>query len=615
MSVETQRRLAQPSAIDGERYAWQRPAGFLLIGAWFGLMTGYSEVAARLAARLLLERAVHLDRAFLWQAPLADTLLALILSAGILLLARGRPGQRAVQTLVAGCAFLFFLTGLFTYPRIHWAALMVLAIGLGVQTSRLLWPRMNGFYRVLRSTAWPAALLVVVIALTASLRASWQERRALVAQPAPASGAPNVLLIVLDAVRAANLSVYGYERPTTPNLEQLAARGVRFDLALSTAPWTLPTHGSLFTGRYPGEMTADWTTPLDTSYTTLAEHFRVRGYRTAGFNTNHLYGGREWGLGQGFIHYKSAGPRHGELIASSVLGRTLVALSNLVFGNYFAPRRLMAPDNSADLLNWLARPGDRPFFAFINYFDGHEPYNPHPPFDRKFGEVEPQLRRIKTGHRHRPEEIRDLTNAYDGALAFLDQELGRLFAELERRGLLQNTLVIVTADHGEEFGEHGYMSHGNGLYLPALHVPLIMTLPGRLPAGLVVPEAVTLRDVPATIEELVGLNEARRFPGSSLRRHFESNVDASAPASPVLSEVSYVPNQPAWYSVSRGAMKSIVVEGYHYIVQQNGQEELYHIASDRWEQRDLARVPDLQPVLERARAALGQAAPWEFPHP
>ena len=157
------------------------------------------------------------------------------------------------------------------------------------------------------SCAVRAPLLVgavlAIMLLTFGGRA-WSEYRASAALPPAPADARNVLLIVWDTVRAGNLSLHGYGRRTSPNLERLAGRGVRFDQAFATAPWTLPSHSSLFTGRWPHELTADWRSPLDETYPTLAEYLAAHGYDTAGFVANLDYCSRETGLSRGFAHYE-----------------------------------------------------------------------------------------------------------------------------------------------------------------------------------------------------------------------------------------------------------------------------------------------------------------------
>jgi arylsulfatase A-like enzyme len=179
---------------------------------------------------------------------------------------------------------------------------------------------------------------------------------------------------------------------------------------------------------------------------------------------------------------------------------------------------------------------------------------------------------------------------------------------LQRRGQLSNTLVVVTADHGEEFGEHGWFSHGNGLYLQGLHVPLLISFPGRIPGGVRVSERVTLRDLPATVIDLLGSAGAPVLPGRSLVGFWGQAPNSSQTgASPLVSEVRRARNAHPWYAVSRGDMQSIIVGRHHYIRNGDGREELYDVVADPSEKRDLAHSPDSGPVIEACRAALVSA--------
>jgi arylsulfatase A-like enzyme len=156
----------------------------------------------------------------------------------------------------------------------------------------------------MRSTFLVSALAVIAIAGGALGWPRWVESRAIAALPAPPAGAPNVLLIVLDTVRARSLGLYGYERATSPNLDRFAKNGVVFSHAFSASPWTLPSHGAMFTGRLPHELSGGWMTPIDGTYPTLAEALSSVGYLTAGFIANTTYCPAEFGLARGFSHYE-----------------------------------------------------------------------------------------------------------------------------------------------------------------------------------------------------------------------------------------------------------------------------------------------------------------------
>ena len=202
---------------------------------------------------------------------------------------------------------------------------------------------------------------------------SWMAPRATGSSTGVAPDSPNVLLIVMDTVRAQNLSLYGYARQTTPRLEQFAKTGARFDRAIATAPWTLPSHASMFTGRVAREMSADFRAPLDDMYPTLAETLGAQGYLTAGFVANTYYCNAENGLSRGFDHYEDYQLSLSEFAISASLSRAILnrdAVRRLI--NYHdVIGRKTAPDINRAFLSWLERQSERPFFAFLNYLEAH----------------------------------------------------------------------------------------------------------------------------------------------------------------------------------------------------------------------------------------------------
>ena len=257
-----------------------------------------------------------------------------------------------------------------------------------------------------------------------------------------------------------------------------------------------------------------------------------------------------------------------------------------------------------DVLRGLPRRGDRPFFVFINYMDAHIPYVPPQPFFGMFrsgkGGVPPAAERASDVFRSR--------DSYDGSIAYLDDQVGRLLDELRRRGQMENTLVIVTADHGELFGEHGLVGHGNSLYMPLLHVPLVVSFPGRVPRGRTVPGSVSLADLPATVMDLTGPGGAPTFPCGSLSRTWgDRGSSPGAGPSPILSEVSKGVRTPANEPVSRGPLKSLVLGEYHYILNGDGQEEIYDWQADPSEEHDLAGSERGRGILGDLRAAMREA--------
>lgn len=204
-------------------------------------------------------------------------------------------------------------------------------------------------------------------------------------------------------------------------------------------------------------------------------------------------------------------------------------------------------------------------------------------------------------------------DAYDGTVAYVDEQAGRLIEALAARQLLDNTLLVVVSDHGEQFGEHGLLSHGNSLYLPLLHVPLVISLPGRVPAGVRVTTPATLADLPATVIDLIGVAPPVTLPGRSLRR-FWAKSSNPGDERPILSEVSRLIRMAPWLPAARGDMQSLVVGDLHYIRGGDGQEELYNLETDPREAVNLgaqnsSELASMRAGLEAAfRPAAGPAA-------
>jgi arylsulfatase A-like enzyme len=272
--------------------------------------------------------------------------------------------------------------------------------------------------------------------------------------------------------------------------------------------------------------------------------------------------------------------------------------------------RKNADQINRECLAWLARrPTDRPYFAFLNYIDTHGPYAPPPGFFELFGSPRPANPFPNAEQLRAPDAARRLdvlTRAFESCLAYLDDRVGRLLTGLESQGLLENTLVIITADHGELLGERNLLSHGNSLYLPLIHVPLIVSFPGRLPAGQRVDATVSLIDTPATIIELLKLKPAMPFPGSSLTRWLNPSTAASEPQM-AIAEVSPKPagrqeDGDHLTPLNRGPMRSAVSAEYHYILNGDGVEEIYRLAGDPDQTTNLADDASAAVELERLRA-------------
>lgn len=583
--------------------------------AWAALAGAVAEFALILGARIVLERYSMLNPQGIWLAPIANVFVMAPLILLVWFIARWSAPRWAFASAVGAGTFLALLEPLLVLKgRLHIAAVLLLAAGVGVQTALFIHSRPLVWGRWLRRLTSALAVVAIVGGIGFNATRFWRQRQAVAALPDATADAPNILLLVLDTVRALSLSAYGYARPTTPNLAALAARGVRFDRAVATAPWTLPTHATLFTGRYPHEMSAGWSVPLDGSFPTLAERLTSLGYSTGGFAANLRYCSYEFGVTRGFGYYRDYDVSISEMWRSSLLTSTLGLWIVQRLGGYSAPGRLWADRMNERLVTWLddkkLRDPKRPFFAFVNYYDAHGPYEPPAPFDTLFSGKEPPTR--DSGSRDfTREEVLGLIDAYDASIAYLDRELGILFDALQQRGLLENTIIIVTADHGEEFNEHGQMNHGNTLYFPSLHVPLIVA--GRdIPSGINVLQPVTLRDVPATILAMAKAAPNVTLPGMSLTPLWRAAADtaaARASASPVYGEVDYARNLPSSIPVAQGSMKSVVVDGHHLIRAANGGEEMYDVIADPWERRNVLQVPEKRNIADSARALLDRA--WE----
>jgi arylsulfatase A-like enzyme len=549
--------------------------------------------------------------------PLANAVLFLVPACLLMLLAWRWPKLNSLQVALLVFSFLGFLSLLLMYYPLHLYAKVLLAAGLTVQSVRVVMRWSLPCQHFVRRTApWLAALVVVLWVSVYGWR--WVELRQAVAQlPRGASSAPNVLLIVMDTVRAQNLSVYGYHRKTTPNLERWAKTGVVFERAISTSPWTLPSHASMFTGRWPHELSTDWEKALDGTHVTLAEALSAHGYITAGFVANTHYSGYEFGLDRGFVHYEDYVVTPQEILISSSLGRS-IANNNWVrrvLGYYDNITRKDAAAVNNHFLAWLGRTDYRPFFAFLNYFDAHEPYLPPHSFAGRFGPDLPRgnhhliqdLRRsLRQDWFKRPaHEILTEIDMYDATINYIDHQLDRLFSELQKRGLLENTVIIVTSDHGEQFGEHGLFLHGNSLYQPLLHVPLIISFPARVPGNKRVAVPVSLRDLPATVVEIIGIEKKKLFPGNSLAHHWSGgSAYEGGTNNNVFAGVRRASWGEDWYPTVKGDMQSLTHNRYHYVKNGDGREELYDLERDPVEQNDLAQSEESGPILEQFRIKL-----------
>ena len=571
--------------------------------ALFAVLAGLAQSLLVFVVRLTNNRLIPFSEDGIWMAPVANIALFGLAAAGLYAATRRMTRSTAIAVAWAAFVFLGGLGPALLTRKLHPAASLALLAGVAIQSARLVRPRAELVDALIRRSL-PATLVVTVLVGLAQY--GFREAQANsgpAGLPGPSAEAPNVIVIVLDTVRAANLSLYGYERPTSPHLNEFARSGVVFERALATSSWTLPSHAAMFTGRLPNEVTADWLTPLDDAHRTLAEVFSERGYNTVGIVANLIYATKASGLARGFQRYTDF-PRTPETIAQhSWLVRPLVNRVREAMGDSSELVRKHAATVTDQYLDWLdsGRSG-KPFFAFLNYFDAHQPYEPPHPFDTMFGSGGP-MPDLATRPTWGKKEIQRSIDAYDGAIAYVDQEVERLLGGLRSRQLLANTLIVITSDHGEQFGEHGLYGHANSLYRQTLEVPLVISFPSRVPAGLRVAGPVSLADLPATILDLTRARNGQAFPGRSLAWHW-SPAPLAAQPSPLFAETSRGLNQPEGLPISKGRVRSMVVDGVHYIRNGDGREELYDFEHDRAETQSLIGRPGHEQKLEAARRAI-----------
>lgn len=606
--------------------------GLVFLAQWFGLATGLIELVALLVRNHFYGAAtlgaLQLSRHFTWMIPATHLLIfsAVGVALAPMALIRSRWGARVAVFLIGGISLFGLLA---TIPGLHAAAVAVLAAGVSARLVPMIEARKAGMRTLVRITLPLMMMLVAGLAGLRYYQLSAAEKVARSMLPPAAPGAPNVLLIVMDTVRADRLSLHGYERDTTPNLVRLSKRGIRFDKARSAAAWTLPSHASMFTGRLPNELQVFVNRPLDGTYPTVAEFLRDRGYNTSGFVANTHFCNSWFGLDRGFLHYEDYYAANlvlslTETFRSAELGRRILQVT--VANHNVRPgetnQRKDAAQINRDFLGWLSQQKDRPFFTFLNYYDAHDPYLPPNGFDRAFG-VKPtttadiQLlqsphvnQKLASGDGITPRDVALVRDAYDDCIAYLDEQLGKLIDELDRRGVLDNTLVIVTSDHGEHLGEHKIYGHGQSLYQPEIHVPLLVTLPKGQHAGTTSPDPVSLRDLAATVVDTVARGAKSPFPGKSLARFWDGTTRTDDPfADPAISELvrgTHADPKIKWPPALRGPMESLATHDKVYIRNGDGTEEIYNIKTDPEELHDLSKTDAGKADIERFRAVSRQ---------
>lgn len=587
----------------------------LLIAAAAALLAALIFVARWGYVWFVRQEVVGVSRDVAWFAPLATLIIWFVAAIPLLALAPFAPRRWMLWLSGFGFFALTALSALLPVSALSRISVGILALGLGATAGRLLSER-PGALRVVRRAGFAVAMVLLIV--TAAIAIGTHRGARALAAAAP-DGAPNVLLIVMDAARADALSLHGTARRTTPHLDQLAAEGTYFSHAFATASWTRPSHRSMFTGNYPirekGARSTFLARAPHDSTPMLAEFFRARGYETGAFVANFYYTGWDAGFTRGFRAYRDFPRTIEQVLRTSTLGQTKFARtlyeaddmgdvwSAVEDNDLTVPARPANAGKDAatvtdEFLAWRAQSPRRPFFAFLNYYDAHRPYAPPPPYDRMF-----------TGG----DEERD---KYDGAVAYIDAEIGRLTAELRARGELDRTLVVITSDHGELFGEHGLWEHTSNLYYKLLHVPLIVRWPGHVPSGENVGAEVSLRDLAATLSALAVPNDSSPFAGVSLAALWsgDSTRAATARRSAALALVEQGVRRDSTLPFARGDMVSLADSVWHFVRNNGtGEEELFRYRDDPAETDDLSDDPSAAPVLALMRARIDAMTARELP--
>ena len=467
--------------------------------------------------------------------------------------------------------------------------------------------------------AWRhAAVVLCGVALTLGCAVFFNRGVPVEVGPGPAAAGnakqPNIVLVTLDTTRADHLSLYGYTRNTTPNLAQLAESASIFVHAMAAGDLTLTSHGAIFTGTY-----ASWNgahaylghvpgQPISESYATLPEILSKHGYSTAGVVANTSYLQSAFGFNRGFQFWDSRVPiqmnrSEKPLFQQYYLRRgARQVLARFVCTDAFDLTFRRAQEINRVAFDFVSRnrTSGRPFFLFLNYMDAHAPYLPPAPFDAMYSGKDCSIpanrmlqliRSLAARKTDMPEHVRQhYISQYDGGITYMDTQIGELIQQMKRLGLFENTLFVITGDHGEAFGERHLLGHGLSAYQDEVHVPLIVKYPG-VSKREVVGVAVGHTDLLPTIMEVAGIAPPSYIQGRSLRGR-SGNVNRK-----LVTESFPEPslNLPGYDRVER----AFYSETFKYVSSTAGKHELYDFSADPDETHDLcsaqpARCDEMQ---------------------
>lgn len=590
----------------------------LVVAIWSGLITGLIEAILLYTLQknqLLSGNIIFLGGGpqIFWLSPIVCLILFGLFGVIFSLISHYKQRLPVFQFSLSIFFWLMFFDWVFipVSGRVSVYAVMLLAAGMAVQMTRVVNRRRITFIRLSKKiTPWALGTLLLIFIGVQGGRWLSEELATSRLSSAP-QNAPNILVIVIDTLRADHLSSYGYPRHTSPTIDRLAKQGVVFENAISPSSWTQPAHASLLTGRYPHEHGAD-NARLDDRFPTIAEELQGLGYRTAAFSANFEVFNKIDGFGRGFIHFEDYYQSFRNFAVNSFYGRFVeYYLLHRLFNMPYRFDRRLAEDINRSALKWVDQDREHPFFVVLNYYDVHAPYIPPQPYRSMFSDKHEPGGRINTDWGMdqiymglTPNDIQDEIDSYDGAIAYIDNQIQALVTELDQRGLLDDTAIFILSDHGESFGEHDLLEHHNSLYREIIRVPLIIWMSGVIPKRNRIETPVSLVSLAVTWIDIAGEDGGNVFPNPSLS-HFWETSSQSEYWPPPLSESVQVWWVPPQHLSFHGAMKSVYAPELHYINHEKFSEELYAWQTDPREGENLARNPVNQPLINELRQYLG----------
>jgi len=610
--------IADP--IPTQKFDLNSPGTFLLTAVWFGIVAGFGEGTGLLAFQHInwagWARALHIAKQMLWISPVVD--LCFFLPIALLVTASSRLIRKLpwFRILIFVLAFLTAYDWLRVTGRLYHSSCALLALGLAAVLLRSLSKHEVGTVNVLRRSApWLlVSLALLIVGIEGGMRL--HEDYATARLPSAPADAPNFVVIVLDTLRADHLSSYGYHRVTSPHIDEIAQHGVVFENPIAASSWSLPSHASLLTGRPVHEHGwgnvrqipwLGWRDKALNGLPTIGEELQKRGYRTGAFSANSIYFTSNVGMGRGFLHFEDYFENVGDAFVRTQFGRDFSqrymnrskksaftrafhalglgrwldkdSEGSGVYGGAFGVRK-RADDIDAEAVRWIERDPKHPFFAFLNYFDVHYAYGgperyPKPQWDKG-----------------------TTIDEYDAGVRYADDYVGRLLQRLNDIGVLKNTIVVITSDHGESLGDHGLKYHGSALYRELIQVPLIVYCPGRIPEGIRIEAPVSTASIAETVMNLAG-GKTDTFPGPPLSELWNSPRDA-AKWPDVLAELPQTKNfthedqalegeQPL---ASNGSMRCLVTSQWQLIQHDKWPDQIYDWKADPKESKDLINTPE-----------------------